>query len=87
MYLDVVFGDEPGPVGEDLVDLVQVAQLARDEREPAQPVGVAAGVTELARLLLDHVRALVPTGRLVNQLRNQIISLHHLKFFKKTRQH
>lgn len=62
-------------MGEDLVDLVQVAQLARDALEALQPARVAAGVTELARLLLDQVRTLVPPGRLQrsNQTKNRSV--------------
>ena len=60
----MVLGDEPGPVGEDLVDLVEVAQFRRDAVQALQPALVAALRHKLGHLLFDQVRALVPAGGL-----------------------
>ena len=63
----MVLGDEPGPVGEDLVDLVEVAQFRRDAVQALQPALVAALRHKLGHLLFDQVRALVPAGGLQKQ--------------------
>lgn len=39
-YLNVLLGDEPWPVCQDLVDLVEVAEFGGDEFEATQPLGV-----------------------------------------------
>lgn len=67
----MVLGDEPGPVREDLVDLVQVAQLGRDILQSLQPARIAALLPELAHLLPDQVRTLVPAGRLFINLKKK----------------
>jgi len=63
-YLDVLLGDEPGPVRQDLVDLVEVAQFGGDEIETAQPLGIAPRPQELQHVEVHQVPAVVPRGRL-----------------------
>lgn len=61
--LDVLFGQQPGPVREDLVDVVDGAQLGRDELEPVQPLHVAALGHELLLVQAHQVVAVVARGR------------------------
>lgn len=60
----MVLGDEPGPMGQDLVELVEVSQLGRNGVETLKPPFVAALLDEFRHLLLDQVRALMTASRL-----------------------
>ena len=62
--LDVCPGDEPRPVGHDLVELVEVPQLLGDVLQPLEPALVSALKQELIGLDVDQVGALVPGRRL-----------------------
>ena len=70
-YLDVVFGNEPGPVGQNLVDFVQVQQFRGDVVQSQKPTLVAIGQHKLAHLLLDQITASVTTCRLHFQKKRQ----------------
>lgn len=63
-YLDVLLGDEPGSVRQDLVDLAEVAQFEGDEIEPTQPLGITPRPQELQHVEVHQVPAVVPCGRL-----------------------
>lgn len=41
-YLNVLLANQPGPVGQDLVDLTEPAEFGGDAVQPSQPQGVAA---------------------------------------------
>lgn len=55
---------QPRPVGQDLVNIVKVAQLLRDALEASQPVLVAALKQEFLLLKRYQVAALVSAGSL-----------------------
>lgn len=57
--LDVLGVEEPRPMGENLVDVVDGTQFGRYVIEALQPVGIAALVDELLRVQIDEVDALV----------------------------
>lgn len=56
----MLLGDEPRPVCQDLVDLVEVAEFGGDEFEAAQPLGVPPRPQELQHVQVHQVPALVP---------------------------
>ena len=60
----MALGDEPWPMGEDLVELVKVPQLGRDGIETLEPALVSALLQKLGYLLLNQIGALVTTGSL-----------------------
>jgi hypothetical protein len=60
--LDVFFGQKPGPMGEDLVDVVDGSQLLGDKVDAAEPLHVATLRDELLLVQADEVVALVASG-------------------------
>lgn len=63
-YLNVVFGDEPRPVSQNLIDFVEIPQFGRNRMESVEPALVSALQKELVHLLLNQVRTLMATSGL-----------------------
>lgn len=63
-YLNVVLGDEPGPVSQNLIDFVEIPQFGRNRMESVEPALVSALQKELVHLLLNQVRTLMATSGL-----------------------
>lgn len=59
-HLDVLLGDEPGPVRQQLVDLIEVPEFLRGTVQPLQPCGVAPHLQELRHVQPHQVGAAVP---------------------------
>lgn len=81
--LDVLFGQQPGAVREDLVDVVDGTQLLRDELQAVQPLGVAALGHELLLVQAHQVVALVARRRNYRQVvargkRQRTIVVHQI---------
>lgn len=62
--LDVLLGDEPGPVRQQLVERLQAAELARRVFQAAQPALLPSGLQETRAVLLHQVQALMSSRRL-----------------------
>lgn len=63
-HLDVLLGDEPRPMGQQLVDLTEPAQFFRGAVEATQPFGVTASLQELGHVGAHQVGTLVAGGSL-----------------------
>lgn len=61
-HLNVLLGDEPGPVRQQLVDLIEVAEFLGSTVQPLQPCWVAPHLQELPHVQAHQVGALV-SGR------------------------
>lgn len=59
-HLDVLLGDEPGPVRQQLVDLIEVPEFLGGTVQPPQPCGVAPHLQELPHVQAHQVGAAVP---------------------------
>lgn len=65
-YLDVFFGEQPGAVGQDLIELPESLQLLWGFLQTIQPLGITSDLQEVIHVQVDQVRALVPGGSLLN---------------------
>lgn len=68
-YLNVVFGDEPRPVSQNLIDFVEIPQFGRNRMESVEPTFVSSNQKELVHLLLNQVRTLMTTSSLYINLK------------------
>lgn len=59
LYLDMLLGDEPGAMCQQLVDLIKLAQLLRGTVEAKQPVRVTASLQKLGHVGAHQVGTLV----------------------------
>lgn len=59
LHLDVLLGDEPWPMGQQLVDLAELAQFLRGAVEAKQPLRVTASLQELGHVGAHQVGTLV----------------------------
>lgn len=59
-YLDVLLGDEPGPVRQQLVDLIEVPEFLGGTVQPLQPRRAAPHLQELPHVQPHQVGAAVP---------------------------
>lgn len=59
-HLDVLLGDEPGPVRQQLVDLIEVPEFLGGTVQPLQPCRVAPHLQELPHVQPHQVGAAVP---------------------------
>lgn len=59
LHLDVLLGDEPRPMCQQLVDLTELAQLLRGTMESKQPLRVAASLQKLSHVGAHQVGTLV----------------------------
>lgn len=59
--LDVLLGDEPGPVRQQLVDLIEIPEFRGGTVQPLQPRGVPPHLQELRHVQAHQVGALVPS--------------------------
>lgn len=62
--LDVLLGDEPGPVCQQLVERLQAAELAGCVFQAAQPALLPSSLQETCAVLLHQVQALMSSRRL-----------------------
>lgn len=59
-YLNVLLANQPGPVGQDLVDLTEPAEFGGDAVQPSQPQGVTAHPQELQHMEIHQVPTSMP---------------------------
>lgn len=59
LYLDVLLGDEPWAMCQQLVDLIKLAQLLRGPVEAKQPLRVTASLQKLGHVGANQVGTLV----------------------------
>lgn len=65
-YLNVFFGEQPGAVGQDLIELPESLQLLWGFFQTIQPLGITSDLQEVIHVQVDQVCALVPGGSLLN---------------------
>ena len=83
-YLDVSLIEEPGPVGQNLVDVPEPPELEGRPVEALQPGGIPARGEELG-LLLDHQVFTAVSGACLQQQCQLIATNSNAKIF--TRRH
>ena len=73
-YLNVLFGDEPWPVSQNLIDFIEIPQFGRNRMQSVKPTLVSANRKEFTHLLLNQVRTLMTTSSLyfskINKFKN-----------------
>lgn len=65
-YLNVFFGEQPGAVGQDLIELPESLQLLWGFFQTIQPLGITSDLQEVIHVQVDQVCALVPGSSLLN---------------------
>ena len=71
----MALGDEPRPMGENLVHFVKIAQLGGDAVQSLKPTFIASLLQEFRHLLFNQKRTLVTTSRLKITTKNSTIKL------------
>lgn len=65
-YLNVFFGEQPGAVGQDLIELPESLQLPWGFFQTIQPLRITSDLQEVTDVQVDQIRALVPSSSLLN---------------------
>lgn len=65
-YLDVFFGEQPGAVGQNLIELPESLQLLWSFSQTIQPLGITSNLQEVIDVQVDQICALVSGGSLLN---------------------
>lgn len=73
-HLYVFLGDEPGAMCQQLVDLIELAQLLRCSVEAQQPLGVPTSLQKLSHVGSHQVGTLVAGGSLWGKIQVSISS-------------
>jgi hypothetical protein len=69
----VVFGDEPGPVSQNLIDFIEISQFGWNRVQSVKPTLVSALQKELVHLLLNQVRTLMTAGSLSGEKQEKFL--------------
>ena len=80
-YLNVLFGDEPWPVSQNLIDFIEIPQFGRNRMQTVKPTLVSANRKEFTHLLLNQVRTLMTTSSLFFKI-NKFKNVFFFVFFK-----
>ncbi len=81
-YLNVFFGEQPGAMGQDLIELPKSLQLLWGFFQTIQPLGIPSDLQEVIHVQVDQIRALVPGSSLLKtnthleKSINEIFELH-----------